>query len=209
MSNSTRNIEHNQPRAYSNSFPTYDDEPLGLQDYNLYDTENANTNVSTSNDVSVPNNGTVVGGTVSEVDHSSDEYVALMDDPEFMLEYYRKRSYGFIAFDAVANFLYFVFNPWFVFVGCFNLLFAYMGYDGIKRFDTGHIGAYLLYTAFKLIGMFTLFLYMMLHGKHVFIIDGVYYQNAYICYLVLYGSLFFIYMYAWRCIWKFMHYMLL
>lgn len=68
-------------------------------------------------------------------------------------------KYG-IFFDMVAAFLFFVFNPYFLFFSFFNLLFAYLGWYGIKSYDTSYLGSYTIYMFMKIVAMIAFFVYV-------------------------------------------------
>ena len=76
-------------------------------------------------------------------------------------------KYG-IYYDMIAAFLYFVFNPFFLFYSFFNLLFVYLGLHGLRNHDATYLGSYAIYMFMKIIIMITFFVYICIHHTTYF-----------------------------------------
>jgi len=91
-------------------------------------------------------------------------YVLHSQDPpdRFSHNFFRVKHivrYG-ILFDMVAAFLFFVFNPYFLFFSFFNLLFVYLGWHGVQTYDSSYLGSYAIYMFMKIISMIGFFVYV-------------------------------------------------
>ena len=74
----------------------------------------------------------------------------------------------FIYLDSLLSFLYLFVNPYFgLYAGC-NLLFSYIGYIGVKKFDSTHLGTYILYNVLRVIGMIIFGFSTILYRKKMF-----------------------------------------
>ena len=101
----------------------------------------------------------------NETNQLDNQYYVLhgQDPPDiYSSKFARVRNivrYG-IFFDMVAAFMFFVFNPYFLFFSFFNLLFVYLGWYGIQSYESSYLGSYAIYMFMKIVSMTGFFVYV-------------------------------------------------
>ena len=73
-----------------------------------------------------------------------------------------------IFFDMIATFLFFIFNSFFLFLSFFNLLFVYLGWHGVKSYDSSYLGSYTIYMFMKIVSMLGFFVYVCINISSYF-----------------------------------------
>ena len=103
-------------------------------------------------------------------------------------------KYG-IYFDMVASFLYFVFNPYFIFYAFFNL-FVSLGLYGINHYEASYLGSYAIYMLFKIASSIGFFAYVCIHHSNYVVANNTELNNdAFIWFCTTYTILTFVYVY--------------
>lgn len=94
-----------------------------------------------------------------------------------------------IYYDMIVSFLYFVFNPFFLFYSFFNLLFSYLGLRGLRSSDTTYLGSYSIYMFMKLAFTISYFVFICVNHEKIFASNDVAYHTCiglYSCFSLLY-----------------------
>ena len=138
----------------------------------LYNGDTGEQTTDANGNPYVLHGGTGQGGQ-AEVANNDAFYVSMPSNVDInnlgnIYGFYRakQKAINGIYFDMVFSFMYFIFNPWYLFYSCFNLLFGYIGLTGIKQYDLHRTSIYAIYATLKILGMISGLILFWVHYGH-------------------------------------------
>ena len=113
------------------------------------------------------------------------------------IEILQSKVLYFICIDSITSFFYLFMNPFFGVYAGFNLLFSYIGYNGVKNYDSTHLGTYVLYNVLRFIGMIIFECSVLVNHDKIFG-NNENSELSYIVFAICYTCFILLYMYFIR-----------
>jgi hypothetical protein len=174
---------------------------MNSETHDIYDIEN----LRAATTVTAPTRPVV------NVDLANDTYLLYADsgsssetEEQSEMDILQSKVLYFIYLDSAISFLYLFMNPFFGVYAGFNLLFSYIGYSGVKKYESTYLGTYTLYNIFRMIGMIIFYCSVLVNHEKVFG-NGENSEDSYIVFAICYTCLILLYAYFIRKTFQLIH----